>query len=581
MVQIPDMTVLLSAIYLGVVADRRTVVPETNEDDNDIARRVGIVRREDRLENNDTIEHAVRLGGLFSTITESGLNISRSDDDDWFSFYLPETGTPEDLIRIRHPAGSDFGVVIEVLDEQNSLVLRGDSRSSASGIEEVHSLVGLPPGLYFLHIYSGHGAPGTYDLEINSAMRTRAELTTTIADFPTILRPTLAKNIRIGLANYGATAAHDFDVTVFLQTANQQIPLAPPPKVPVLGANSSTDLILALTAPSDLPPGDYTIQIFLDAQSVVPELNEADNRIDATVRLSRVPDKNEIREGTTGFTDLGVIRGVFADSGLNLDSSVDHDLFRFYLAAPGPAGSRVEGAFQHAQGNIDLFLFDGNGRQIANSTSNTNTETITLEGRSDGIYYLSIENLDPNNNGSPAYTLTLTVPNTPGPNLAVIGLALGKERYLPGDALAATSQISNLGDATAGAFAVRYYLSADNFVDPLTDRPLTASLATASIAPGAVSQNVHSFKLPADLAAGRYYLGLALDADRQIRYLRWRFQESLDVMFSIIIRLLMGPIREQMLLMMPPWPPTNQLSFPVSHPPLPITPITAVASMEL
>lgn len=93
-------------------------------------------------------------------------------------------------------------------------------------------------------------------------------------------------------------------------------------------------------------------------------------------------------EGVAGSSNLGAFEGHAEHRALRL---VDRrDMFRIVLNAEGEAGDGVRIKFNTKQGNLDMRLFNAAGQTVGKSMSNTNNESISLEGREAGEYFIQI-----------------------------------------------------------------------------------------------------------------------------------------------------------------------------------------------
>ncbi|MGB3189364.1 MAG: peroxidase family protein, partial [Limnoraphis sp.] len=61
--------------------------------------------------------------------------------------------------------------------------------------------------------------------------------------------------------------------------------------------------------------------------------------------------------------------------------------------SPGTTSLSVDLQFTHADGNIDLFLHNANGNEIASSTSQTNNESINFDSPTAGVYYIKVKSI--------------------------------------------------------------------------------------------------------------------------------------------------------------------------------------------
>src|SRR5262249_55543481 len=86
------------------------------------------------------------------------------------------------------------------------------------------------------------------------------------------------------------------------------------------------------------------------------------------------------------------------------------DWFRFTINQAG-SSSAVTIRFQHAQGNLDLRLYDASGTQLRSSEGTGDSERISLDGLAAGTYHVQVYGYPGAHN--PNYTLEIN-PGTPG-----------------------------------------------------------------------------------------------------------------------------------------------------------------------
>jgi hypothetical protein len=133
-------------------------------------------------------------------------------------------------------------------------------------------------------------------------------------------------------------------------------------------------------------------------------------RIDAPFR-----DDGAEENDTFGTArNLGALTATRTVTGLRMADA--NDWFRFTTTATGTAASRVGINFSHAQGDLDIRLYNAAGVQIGSSLGVTNAESISLSGRPAGTYYLRVYGYQGAEN--PNYTLTVVPPSgvvTPPP----------------------------------------------------------------------------------------------------------------------------------------------------------------------
>ena len=163
--------------WLESYSDPNGNVLEGNEDDN--ATRILVVIGQpapinpDAYEPNETPDmvdmrppggpNSPNLGPCNPEKTITGLNIHQSGNEDYFKFYMNDTGSPDDFVSIdfSHSLGD---IDMRLLDEQRNEV--GQSNSGTD--DEYISLDGRPEGWYYIRIFGYNGAVNPdYSLTVN------------------------------------------------------------------------------------------------------------------------------------------------------------------------------------------------------------------------------------------------------------------------------------------------------------------------------------------------------------------------------------------------------------------------------
>ncbi len=126
--------------------------------------------------------------------------------------------------------------------------------------------------------------------------------------------------------------------------------------------------------------------------------------VDGVYDASGVADDTAIMQAT----DLGATRGRQGWYDLQIGTAADQDWFLFELDAGGRASDFVRIEFTHANGNLDIALYDQSLALVGVSNGLTNNEQITLAGLESGSYYLRVYGTHAN-----VYDLILNTPRGP------------------------------------------------------------------------------------------------------------------------------------------------------------------------
>jgi hypothetical protein len=129
------------------------------------------------------------------------------------------------------------------------------------------------------------------------------------------------------------------------------------------------------------------------------------------VTTTPTDDAYENNDGFSTAYNLGTLTTTRTVSSLVMADAADW--FRFTTSATGTASNTISITFQNSQGNLQLALYNSAGTLLATSAGTGNTETISLNGRAAGTYYVDIFG----NSGAtnPNYTLNVAAPITTTP----------------------------------------------------------------------------------------------------------------------------------------------------------------------
>jgi hypothetical protein len=119
-------------------------------------------------------------------------------------------------------------------------------------------------------------------------------------------------------------------------------------------------------------------------------------------------DRFEPNNSFAAATDFGTI-GLRVETGLNVHVSNDDDYFQFKPEVSGSATVSI--SFVHAQGDLDLLLYNSAHSIIGSSTGISNTETITKPVTAGQTYFVLV--FESNSGTSPNYDLTIDSPARP------------------------------------------------------------------------------------------------------------------------------------------------------------------------
>lgn len=118
-------------------------------------------------------------------------------------------------------------------------------------------------------------------------------------------------------------------------------------------------------------------------------------------------DRFENNDTAATATALGTLAGTTVYRDLSIEAG-DPDWYRFTLGSSGRTGDAISIAFTHAQGDVDLTLYDSTGTvRLGGSAGVGNSESVSLAGFAPGSYLLQVYGY--RNAANPAYTLTTSM----------------------------------------------------------------------------------------------------------------------------------------------------------------------------
>jgi hypothetical protein len=128
--------------------------------------------------------------------------------------------------------------------------------------------------------------------------------------------------------------------------------------------------------------------------------------IDGATPMTFTDDMYENNDSFGMAFNLGPMSEVKTITGLKLADTADW--YKFTSGGTGTESNSVSISFQHSQGNLQLALFSSTGAQLAVSQTNGNTETISLNNRAAGTYYIRVYGAN-----NPNYSLKIDAPLQP------------------------------------------------------------------------------------------------------------------------------------------------------------------------
>ena len=317
-----------------------------------------------------------------STINGLGLQA----DNDWYEI-LTTAGFNHLIIDLQF-THADGDINVELYDSTGTYITGSYSTTDNELLEYT---VGSASATYYILVYFANGA-NMYDLWWDDIIPTVNLVATTVfgpascnaGDDITVNRMFQnTGNSDSGTFTYGLYLSTDTTISVAdieIYTGTFDIPA---------GGTSNVPLLISL------PPGvsgTYYYGLIVDLNGDVGETNEADNSI-ASLATVFIDDAYEDNDAFGFEYDLSAYEDTYLDTVDGYGYQADDDWYEIYVA-PGDERLQVEVLFTHADGNIDVGVYNSTGSLVTWNNSATDNEYMDYVVSSPGTYYLRV--LGPN-----------------------------------------------------------------------------------------------------------------------------------------------------------------------------------------
>ncbi len=372
----------------------------------------------DAFEPNDDPANPTALGTLTGTQQWDNLSVATASDRDFYRFDLSAGASSEHFVRLDFDA--NLGDIDMVLFNDSGQVV-GQSLG-VTGREQI-SLDGLASGSYILAVFGNRDATNPkYKMTIqapgadasgdgnepNNSRRDATELGTIrgvklLADADNPLSINVPGDHDWFRFELSTQAASGHFVALVFDSSKGDLDLDLYDANDTRIASSHGSSNLELLNLDGLGPGAYYIDVHGANSQVVNPLY---------LLAFRAPGGDRLEPNNTRAkaTDLRFDGGVHQETDLSIAPEDDEDWFRFETHAMSTVTNFVSIAFSHAQGDLDLELYDdsGSSQPLRFSRGVDDTERIALTNLPPGTYYLRVFGYDHATN--PGYSLTLNTP---------------------------------------------------------------------------------------------------------------------------------------------------------------------------
>ena len=358
----------------------------------------------DHLEPNDSFAAAADLGEVRGTETVAGLTIHANgdgtDNPDFFGFDTADAGTSQHYVEIQF-AHADGNLDMRLYDAgQNFLA----GATSATNNERI-SLNGRPAGAYYVEVFGFNDATAPYQLVVRApdpaAPADAMEPNDSLAwatDLGEVQGTLVLPDLTIHANPDGSSNSDFFRFEAAGACTSQHY-------VQIRFADADGDLDLCLydtywndidysTSVTDdeqialggLPAGEYFVEVYAYDDSTAG--------YDLVLELPSVgpvaPDALESQEPVELRRSETITGLTIHDPSEWGGTGTAEDTFTFVTNGAGTSWHSLQIQFTHAEGDLDMCLYDAAWNELACSQGVTNTETISLDGLGAGQYYLEV-----------------------------------------------------------------------------------------------------------------------------------------------------------------------------------------------
>jgi subtilase family serine protease len=284
-------------------------------------------------------------------------------------------------------------------------------------------------------------------------------------------------------------------------TLDASDPLVGSRTVPDLTAGAMSAGSTTVTLPPNTLSGSYYLIARADADGSVPEVLETNNTFARAIPIGSDLSVSALAlPATAGAGASIVVNDTTANQG---GGGSPASSTRFYLSTNSTLDA----------GDVRLDEFRTVPALAAGASSAGSTSVTIPPGTAAGAYFLFAKADDDNVVGETSETNNTSAGRvTIGPDLTLSTISLSATSVAAGSAVVITDTVANLGAGAALPSVTRFYLSA-NAVFDAGDLVLAPGRAVPGIGGGTTSMGSTSVTIPADTAAGSYYVFAKADGD--------------------------------------------------------------------
>lgn len=428
----------------------------------------------DRYEVNDQRSAAYKLRAIQGSYEVGSLTIHSNSDEDWFQFQSLSTGTSGHFVGLLYRTG-EGDVDLQLYDSQGTLL----AQSNLNDVWELISFAERPAGTYYVRVFSPEGLDnGWYSLgfslpngnlppdrfEENPTIETASNLKTLSEDI-TFNDLSIHNGSDTDWLRFSTIATGDETNYIELRSSTAQGNIEAELRDrngTILGRTSGTAEVERISLRGRVA-GEYYLRIY-GAEAAISQYDLFFQVPESFIPADIYEPNNQLSQAY----NLRTIEGTRLFENGTLHQVGDKDWFQFQLVGLAKSEHYVSVDFKHPQGDVDLELYDDQGRLLRSSTTAFTPEIISLAGLSAGTYYVRV--LGYENATSPKYDIQFVAPYSSN---------LQPDRYESNNSITTATRIRNEGNNLQGTLDVET-LNIHSLVDQDYFRFTTVNSATAA-----------------------------------------------------------------------------------------------------
>ena len=289
-------------------------------------------------------------------------------------------------------------------------------------------------------------------------------------------------------------------------------------KVDALSVDGQSAENANVRIPADTPDGVYYILVVADVDGVIPETVE-DNNV-AAIKIG-VGNVSLPTDGPDLFPEQVTLSSDIWSPGEVLTATT---VIKNRGGNAGEAKIRYYLSRDHVVDEFDIQLSYNKINEIGAGGSETKTAILTPHGSTNGgawflLFVVDADNQlaetnETNNIKIMPFTVALDNPGADGPDLMPVDVVADRQAVKPGGVVSITCNVKNLGNQTAAASRLKYFISPNQDYES-SDQYINYD-NVGELAPGASSPEGANLRIPLKTTYGTWYILLVADHTKEV-----------------------------------------------------------------